>query len=558
MGARSGLVLLAAFVVAGGCAAGKVEPQRSSASVARSAGDASSSESPAASPVVPVPSIERHAEAAHVQQPAPSAAGARRKQEQAIADVPVCTRKLGTLSIVNGDDPRGWTDRALAPPQKLLKLLVQRSGCFDLVDRGRGLQAAGRERAIGGNLGHQRGANVGRGQIKAADYVMVAEIQGINSNVSGSGVGGLIGGLIGSRPGALAAGIGSKKVEANTVLSVTNVRTTETIATAEGYAARSNLGFGGGAAILGGGLSAIGGGYGDTESGRIATLSFIKAYSKLVTELGAVSPDDRRFAVGRAIRSFIAQRPIALRVSANSKARVIRTLPGGAAVHRTGNANGLWWEVADENDNVGWVLNTGLAAAMDMRSLAPEESLLPWPPPRPSAMSEVTGNFRGGVTLGSYDKQLEALLIRKGYSGLRYFSVPSGFGITTNVERLDSEGRPHRNRWSRKPPPPGGLFDYVRQLIQGDTGRFRVLVFIVSDQEPRPESYRAKQVDLERWQERGKLALSSQTARESSPSLRVWMLAYEFVSSKSKSGDLVADNEGAFPASVHTRFLGFR
>jgi hypothetical protein len=27
---------------------------------------------------------------------------------------------------------------------------------------------------------------------------------------------------------------------------------------------------------------------------------------------------------------------------------------------RTGNKNGMWWEVADENDNVGWVLNTKL------------------------------------------------------------------------------------------------------------------------------------------------------------------------------------------------------
>ena len=35
----------------------------------------------------------------------------------------------------------------------------------------------------------QRGSNVGQGQIKAADYVLVAEIQGANRNVSGSGVG---------------------------------------------------------------------------------------------------------------------------------------------------------------------------------------------------------------------------------------------------------------------------------------------------------------------------------------------------------------------------------
>lgn len=284
-------------------------------------------------------------------------------QEATMTDVPRCTRKLGTLSVVDGDDPRPWTQYSLAPPQKLLKVLVQRSGCFNLVDRGSGLQAAERERAIGGNLGHQRGANVGQGQIKAADYVLVAEIQGANSNVSGNAAGGLIGGLIGGRLGGLAAGIRNKKMEANTVLSITNVRTTETIATTEGYAAKNNLAFGGGAGVgfLGGGVGAVGGGYDNTEIGRIVTLSFIQAYTKLVTELGLVRPGDTGTAQATPAKTFTAQRPVAMRVSAAPGAKIIRTLPAGAIVYPTGNKNGLWWEIADENDNVGWALNTGLA-----------------------------------------------------------------------------------------------------------------------------------------------------------------------------------------------------
>lgn len=284
-------------------------------------------------------------------------------QEATANDVPRCTRKLGTISVVDGDDPRPWTQYSLAPPQKLLKVLVQRSGCFNLVDRGSGLQAAERERAIGGNLGLQRGSNVGQGQIKAADYVLVAEIQGANSNVSGSAAGGLIGGLVGGRLGGLAAGIRSKKMEANTVLSITNVRTTETIATSEGYAAKNNLAFGGGAGVgfLGGGVGAVGGGYDNTEIGRIVTLSFIQAYTKLVTELGLVRPGDEGTAQAAPTKTFTAQRPVAMRVAAAAGAKIIRTLPAGAIVYPTGNKNGLWWEIADENDNVGWALNTGLA-----------------------------------------------------------------------------------------------------------------------------------------------------------------------------------------------------
>jgi hypothetical protein len=50
-----------------------------------------------------------------------------------------------------------------------------------------------------------------------------------------------------------------------------------------------------------------------------------------------------------------------MRTAAAAGAKVIRTLPPGAIVYPTGAKNGLWWEVADENDNVGWVLNTKLA-----------------------------------------------------------------------------------------------------------------------------------------------------------------------------------------------------
>ncbi|WP_343528569.1 CsgG/HfaB family protein [Sphingomonas sp.] len=283
----------------------------------------------------------------------------QRLQEQTANDVPRCTRRLGTLSIVDGDNSSYWTAWNLAPPSKLLKVLVARSGCFNLVDRGSGLNAAEKERAIGGNLGMQRGSNVGQGQIKAADYVMVAEVQGANSNVSGNGIAGGVGGLLGGRVGGLLGGLRSKKMEANTVLSLTNVRTTETLATEEGYAAKNNISLGGGGFFAIGG--AVGGGYDNTDIGRIVTLSFIQAYAKMVTSLGLVTPGAEGTAQAAPAKTFTAQAPVALRASAAASATVIRTLPVGSVVYPTGKKTGLFWEVADENDNVGWVLNTKLA-----------------------------------------------------------------------------------------------------------------------------------------------------------------------------------------------------
>lgn len=290
------------------------------------------------------------------------ASSGQQLQQQTMNDVPRCARKLGTVSVADGDDPSGWTQFSLAPPSKLLKVMIARSGCFNLVDRGTGLNAAERERAIGGGLGLQRGSNVGIGQIKAADYVLVAEIQGANSNVSGNAVGAVAGGLIGGRFGGLLGGIHTRKQEANTVLSLTNVRTTETIATQDGYAAKNSVSFGagGGAGFFGGGAAAVGGGYDNTDIGRIVTLSFIQAYSKLVTSLNLVQPGSAGTAEVAPKKTFTTMGPVILRKSAAPTGAAIRTLPPGAVVYPTGNKNGLWWEVADENDNVGWVLNTRL------------------------------------------------------------------------------------------------------------------------------------------------------------------------------------------------------
>ncbi len=283
---------------------------------------------------------------------------AQKLQTQAMSEIPHCARKLGTLSIADGDDPRGWMQYSLASPQKLLKAVVQKSGCFNLVDRGAGLNAAQVERDIGGSLGLQRGSNVGQGQVKAADYVLVAELQASDANSGGSAVAGIAGGLIGGRFGGLVGGIKTRKLEANTVLSLTSVRTTETVAVQEGYAAKTDIGFGagGGWGFAGG----VGGGYEDTEIGRIVTLSFLQAYNKLVGDLGLLS-DGPPAAQAAPTKTFVATAIVNMRRGPDAASPVIRALPVGSTVYPTGKKNDLWWEVADENDNVGWVLNTKLA-----------------------------------------------------------------------------------------------------------------------------------------------------------------------------------------------------
>lgn len=284
------------------------------------------------------------------------ASKAQQQQDKMMGEIPRCSKSLGTISIVNGDNAYAWQQSNLAPPQKLLRVIVQKSGCFSLVDRGAGMNAAQAERELAQGVGLQRGSNVGKNQIKAADFVLVAEVAAADSNTGGNGAAGLVGGLLGGRAGAVVGGFRTKKLEANTVLSLTDVRTSESYAF-EGNAAKNDLswGAGGGGFGLGG---AVGGGYEDTEIGRIVTQAFIVAYGNMVQELGGIDIGGKAAAPSR---SFSVVTATTLRASPTGG--VVRALPVGLVLYPTGNKDGMWWEVIDDNDNIGWVQNDKLSAA---------------------------------------------------------------------------------------------------------------------------------------------------------------------------------------------------
>lgn len=278
----------------------------------------------------------------------------QREQDSAMAQIPRCAQSLGTLSIVDGQ-ANTWSQLRLAPPQTLLRVVVQRSGCFRLVDRGAGMGAAARERELSAGGMLQGGSNMGGGQVRAADFVLVAEVAAQDANASGGAAAGLIGGLVGGRAGALIGGIRTNRLEANTVLSLTDVRTSETLAVTEGYATRTDIGWGGGGGW--GFAGAVGGGYEDTEIGRIVTQAFIQAYSDMVHQLGGVGAA----AASAPQQSFQVQQATSMRAGPSSDAPMVRALPAGLVLYPTGARDGMWWEVMDDNENLGWVQNDRLA-----------------------------------------------------------------------------------------------------------------------------------------------------------------------------------------------------
>ena len=220
------------------------------------------------------------------------ASSGRRSQERATREIPHCTKMLGTVAIVEPDN-QWWRELNLGSPEAILKVFVQQSGCFRMVNRGRSMQSRAMERAMADAGELQAGSNLGKGQVKAADYYLEPDIVSSNRNSGGGGIGGALGGLMGGTFGAIAGGLNVRKKEANVTLSIVNARTTEEEALTEGYARKTDIGFGGGggAGWWGGFAAAGGSGYQNTEIGQVIVLAYLDAYTKLVTQLGGL-PDN--------------------------------------------------------------------------------------------------------------------------------------------------------------------------------------------------------------------------------------------------------------------------
>jgi len=220
----------------------------------------------------------------------------RNEQTAGMSQIPQCTHRLGTLAIVP-PDKEWWRELNLGSPEAIIKVFVQQSGCFTMVNRDRAMNSRAMERALAEQGELQKGSRMGKGQVKAADYFLQPDIVSANQNSGGSGIGGAagaLGGLFGrggAFVGAIAGGINVKKGEANVTLSLVNARTTEEEALTEGYFRKRDLSFalGGGGGWWGGFAAAGGYGYENTEIGQIIVLAYLDAYKKLVTQLGGVS-----------------------------------------------------------------------------------------------------------------------------------------------------------------------------------------------------------------------------------------------------------------------------
>lgn len=199
-----------------------------------------------------------------------------------------CASPLGTVSLVENQTAGWYTivtgEYKLPPTSNLLRLLVQQSNCFVVVERSAaGMRAMSRERELMQSGQMRQGSNFGAGQMVASDYALSPEIIFSEDNTGGGLA--AIGGLIGGGRGRALAGIGGgmKTREASAMLTLVDNRSGVQVAASEGSAAKTDMNLFGGIA----GWSGAGGlgGYQNTPQGKVITAAFMDAYNQMVRSL---------------------------------------------------------------------------------------------------------------------------------------------------------------------------------------------------------------------------------------------------------------------------------
>ena len=199
--------------------------------------------------------------------------------EGASSQLERCDESFGTMAVVEDQGAPWYGDLAqykLGSTVPVLRMMVQQSNCFVVVERGRAMSNMMQERTLEQSGELREGSSFGKGQMVAADYTMSPSIT--FSKKGTGGVGGALVGVFGRVAGAVAGGL--KSNEASTTLLLVDNRSGVQLAAAEGSAKNFDFAVGGG--IFGGGAGGALGGYTDTPEGKILTAAFMDSYNKLV------------------------------------------------------------------------------------------------------------------------------------------------------------------------------------------------------------------------------------------------------------------------------------
>ncbi len=161
-----------------------------------------------------------------------------------------------------------------------------------------------------------------------------------------------------------------------------------------------------------------------------------------------------------------------------------------------------------------------------------------WPPPHPSEEYVLPHNIFGDdsrkIRYSDVDRMLVAALAAGGYSAKNYYSVPRGFALATRIEQINEDGTPKMPpaRFALEPEAVSILrpMDYLKALLKGVPGFYRVIVFIVTDIPLRASGARPTEAEATVWVSSGQSVLDRHVGDiEFTADANCTALVYEFM-----------------------------
>jgi curli biogenesis system outer membrane secretion channel CsgG len=294
--------------------------------------------------------------------------------QETSSTVEKCDRPLGTIAVSEnqGASQHQLQSYGLGSPISLLRIMIQQSNCFTVVERGVAMQNMQEERALAASGQMLGGSNVGQGQLQAADFVMTPGVQFTAGNTGGMGAalssyGGKFLGGLGGVVGGIAGNIKFK--EAQTSLLIADVRSGIQVAAAEGVAKKTDFGISGWN-WGGGGYSSLGG-YTNTPEGKMVAASLLDNYNRIVNTIrnqpslvktssaasrvnaGASTREGTPVASGASVYARLASVKVFAEPRASSK--LIGSLKRSEEAIATGEESNGFVKIDGENVSGGWV-----------------------------------------------------------------------------------------------------------------------------------------------------------------------------------------------------------
>ena len=208
-----------------------------------------------------------------------------------------CDETLGTLSVFEDTSLPWWSEYRRTYPKlgstiPVIRLMIQQSNCFVIVERGRAMNAMNTERQLMQSGQLRSGSNIGGGQMVAADYTLSPSVLFAEKTQGGKAIGGALFGALGSIVGG-----GFSKNEAATSLLLIDNRSGVQVSSSTGSAANHDFSLFGG--MFAGAAAGGAGGFSKTPEGKMLVTAFADSYNQMVMALRTYKAQEVKGGLGK-------------------------------------------------------------------------------------------------------------------------------------------------------------------------------------------------------------------------------------------------------------------